>query len=76
MFIGNQICNKLGEYYQNDVSYYIDDEINKQEYISLVENHHKLFLQKKQVNDELEKYTNMYTTVQRSLLNKYKVFIV
>lgn len=72
MFITHQIIIRLNEYYQYEVSCYIEDDLNIEFYFPIVENHFKFFGVKKMKNEELEKYTSLYTVIQKSLLNKYK----
>jgi hypothetical protein len=75
LFITHQIVLRLNEVFQYDVSCFIEDEIhsNLTKYFDFIENHFRIFQNKKLINGELEKYTSLYTRVQKSLLNKYKV---
>jgi Bardet-Biedl syndrome 9 protein len=73
IFISNQIIMRLNEFYKYEISIYIEDDLNLEGFFQIMENHFKLFLSKKNKNEELEKYTSLYTVVQKNLLNKYKV---
>jgi hypothetical protein len=72
LFILNQISMRLNEFYKYDIEYYIEDEFNFADFFILVENHFKSQLAKKKINLELEKYSSLYTIVQKSLLMKFK----
>ncbi len=63
---------RLNEFYKYDIEYYIEDEFNFADFFILVENHFKSQLAKKKINLELEKYSSLYTIVQKSLLMKFK----
>ena len=69
----HQIVLRLSEFYNYDVNFFIEDDIIFTDYLNIVENHFKLFNSKKEMNDELEKYTGLYTIIQKNLLSKYKV---
>lgn len=71
----HQIVLRLMEFYNYDINFFIEDDIIFTDYLNLVENHFKLFNSKKEMNDELEKYTGLYTIIQKNLLSKYKVKI-
>lgn len=73
LFIANQIAVRLNEHFKYDVTIFIEDDLNVNDYFNIVENHFRLYNNKKSFNEELEKYTNLYTLVQKNLLNKYKV---
>ena len=73
MFISTLMINKLKEIYQYDIKVHIEDDLHLKEYLIIVEKHYNYFVKKKEINIEIEKYTNLYTIVQKSLLNKYKV---
>jgi Bardet-Biedl syndrome 9 protein len=73
LFMTHQIIIRLSEYYNYDINFYMDDELIYTEYMNIVENHFKLFNNKQEMNDELEKYTGLYTIIQKNLLSKYKV---
>jgi Bardet-Biedl syndrome 9 protein len=73
LFITNQILNRLNDRFNYEVNFYIEDDINLLNYFLIVENHFKIHNLKKTKNKELEKFTNLYTVIQKSLLNKYKV---
>lgn len=66
---------RLSEHYSYDISYFIEDELIYTDYLVIVENHFKLISSKKELNDELEKFTGLYTVIQKNLLCKYKVKI-
>jgi hypothetical protein len=72
LFISNQLVLRLHEYFEYNVQCYIDDTINFQKFISIVANHFNENNYKKVIAKELEKYTSLYTNVQKSLLTKYK----
>jgi len=72
MFISNTMINKLKEIYQYDIKVHIEDDLHLKEYLVIVENHFNAFVKKKNINLDIEKYTNLYTIVQKCLLNKYK----
>ena len=72
LFITNQIVMRLGEHYQYEIQFWIDGPINFQKLVSIVTNHFELTQNKKKIGAELEKYTSLYTAVQKKLLNKYK----
>lgn len=72
LFILNQITIRLNEHFKYEVEVYIEDEFNFADFFALVENHFKSQLNKKSLNSELEKYSQLYTVVQKSLLMKYK----
>ena len=73
LFITSQLVNKLNEYFEYKIDCYIEDPINFQKLVSIVTNHFELTKEKKKVSQELEKYTSLYTAIQKNLLNKYKV---
>jgi hypothetical protein len=75
MFITNQIILRLNEYYKYEITFYIEDDLNVSEYFNIIENHFKLYTAKKSLNNELVQHTTLYTTVQKNLLNKYKVIV-
>lgn len=72
LFITHQMVLKLKEAYEDKIECYIDDPINFAKYMEAVIKHYELFIKKTKMSEELEKYTNLYTEVQKSLLNKYK----
>ena len=41
-------------------------------YFEKVQSHHNLFMEIKKHEQELDNYSNLYTNVQKSILNKYK----
>ncbi len=73
LFITHQIVLRLSEYFQYEISFFIEDDINLLSFYNVVENHFKISSSKKTRHQELEKYTTLYTVVQKNLLNKYKV---
>jgi hypothetical protein len=73
LFTTQVICNKLSEIYSYDIEIFIEDDISIKDFFTIVENHFILIEKRKGLNLELEKYTNLYTIVQKNLLNKYKV---
>jgi Bardet-Biedl syndrome 9 protein len=73
LFITHQIIQRLNEYFKYEISVYIEDDLYLDYYFPIIEAHFKLNSLKKTKNEELEKYTSLYTVVQKSLLNKYKV---
>lgn len=75
LFIAHQIIIRLNEYFKYDVLFYIEDDLNVNEYFNIIDSHFKTILNKKVINNEVEKYTGLYTIVQKNLLNKYKVII-
>ncbi len=75
LFITHQIIQRLNEYFKYEVSVYIEDDLYLDYYFPIVENHFRIISLKKVKNEELEKYTSLYTVVQKSLLNKYKVIL-
>jgi len=74
MFISHVIISKLKEIFQYNIKIYIEDDLNLKEYLEIVEKHYNCIMKKKELNQEIDKYTNLYTIVQKSLLNKYKVW--
>ncbi len=73
MFISYVMINKLKAYYQYDIKVHIEDELNLKEYLNIIDTHYKLYTKNKEIHEEIEKFTNLYTIVQKSLLSKYKV---
>jgi Bardet-Biedl syndrome 9 protein len=73
LFITHQMAIRLNEHFQYDITIYTEDDLYLSDYVNIVENHYKLFNTKKSLNEELEKYTSLYTIVQKNLLSKYKV---
>jgi hypothetical protein len=63
---------RLNEFYKYDIELYIEDEFNFADFFIPVENHFKSQISKKNLNIELEKYSSLYTIVQKSLLMKFK----
>jgi hypothetical protein len=54
----------------------MEDDLIYTDYLNIAENHYRLFSNKKVMNDELERYTGLYTIIQKNLLSKYKVNII
>ena len=73
LFMTHQIMTRLSEYYQYEITFFIEDEVNFLPFFNTVDNHFKNSCNKKVKQQDLERYTNLYTIVQKSLLNKYKV---
>ena len=73
--MAHQIVLRLSEHYNYDINFFIEDELIFTDYLNTVENHYKLFNAKQGMNDELEKYTGLYTIIQKNLLSKYKVIL-
>jgi Bardet-Biedl syndrome 9 protein len=75
LFMTHQIVQRLSDHYNYDIEFFIEDELIFTDYLNTVENHYKLFDAKQGMNDELEKYTSLYTIIQKNLLSKYKVIL-
>ena len=71
LFITNQIVNRLKEKYK-DISYWINDKFKVKDYFYKVKEHYELIQRKKKLMENLEKYTSLYTNLQKNLLNKYQ----
>ena len=72
LFITAQIVRRLNEHFNYQVECFIDDQINFGKYIDYIKTHFQLIQDKKEVHKELEKYSTLYTSIQKSLLNKYQ----
>ena len=72
LFITAQIVRRLNEHFNYQVECFIDDQINFGKYIDYIKAHFQLIQDKQNVHKELEKYSTLYTTIQKSLLNKYQ----
>ena len=72
LFITNQIVKRINEHFNYQVECFIDDQINFGKYIDYIKIHFQLIQDKKNKKLELEKYSTLYTTIQKSLLNKYQ----
>lgn len=71
LFITEQIIMRIKKKF-DEVDYFIEDKINYQEYVGIIKKHFEFTENKKRLKDELEKYTVLYTALQKSLLNKYQ----
>ena len=72
LFITNQLVRRLNEHFEYQIECSIEDPINFQNYINVINDHFNLYQKKKHDLKELEKYTILYTNIQKSLLNKYQ----
>ena len=71
LFIANQIVNRLKDKYK-DINYWINDKFKVKDYFFKVKEHYELIQRKKKLMENLEKYTSLYTNLQKNLLNKYQ----
>ena len=71
LFITEQIANRLKEKYK-DINYWINDKFKVKDYFYKVKEHYELIQRKKKLMENLEKYTSLYTNLQKNLLNKYQ----
>jgi Bardet-Biedl syndrome 9 protein len=71
LFILNQIVYRLKEKYK-DINYWINDKFKVKDYFFRVKDHYELIQKKKDLLKNLEKYTSLYTNLQKNLLNKYQ----
>ena len=71
LFITEQIVNRLKEKYK-DINYWINDKFKVKDYFFKVKEHYELIQRKKKLMENLEKYTSLYTNLQKNLLNKYQ----
>ena len=71
LFITEQIVNRLKEKYK-DINYWINDKYKVKDYFYKVKEHYELIQRKKKLMENLEKYTSLYTNLQKNLLNKYQ----
>ena len=71
LFITNQIVIRLKEKYK-DINYWINDKFKVKDYFFKVKDHFELIQRKKDLLQNLEKYTSLYTNLQKNLLNKYQ----
>ena len=71
LFITEQIVNRLKEKYK-DINYWINDKFKVKDYFYKVKEHYELIQRKKKLMENLEKYTSLYTNLQKNLLNKYQ----
>ncbi len=72
LFITNQIVSRIKEKFNNEVQYCINDKFKVKEYFYKVQDHYDLIQKKKDLLKNLEKYTSLYTNLQKNLLNKYQ----
>ena len=71
LFITNQIVCRLKDKYK-DINYWINDKFKVKDYFFKVKEHYELIQRKKKLLENLEKYTSLYTNLQKNLLNKYQ----
>ena len=71
LFITNQIVCRLKDKYK-DINYWINDKFKVKDYFFKVKEHYELIQKKKKLLENLEKYTSLYTNLQKNLLNKYQ----
>ena len=71
LFITNQIVCRLKDKYK-DINYGINDKFKVKDYFFKVKEHYELIQRKKKLLENLEKYTSLYTNLQKNLLNKYQ----
>ena len=71
LFIANQIVNRLKEKYK-DINCWINDKFKIKDYFMRVRDHYDIIQRKKGLLQNLEKYTSLYTNLQKNLLNKYQ----
>ena len=71
LFITNQLVNRLKEKYK-DINYWINDKFKVKDYFLRVKDHYDIIQRKKYILQNLEKYTSLYTNLQKNLLNKYQ----
>ena len=69
LFITNQIVCRLKDKYK-DINYWINDKFKVKDYFFKVKEHYELIQRKKKLLENLEKYTSLYTNLQKNLLNK------
>ena len=72
LFIINQIVIRIKEKYNNNVDCFINDKFKVKDYFFKVNDHYNLIKKKKDLLKNLEKYTSLYTNLQKNLLNKYQ----
>ena len=71
-FITNQIVGRIKEKYNNDIECFINDKFKVKDYFYKVQDHYELIYKKRDLLKNLEKYTTLYTNLQKNLLNKYQ----
>ena len=72
LFIINQIVNRIKDKFKNNVDCFINDKFKVKEFFFRVRDHYDLIQKKKDLLKNLEKYTSLYTNLQKNLLNKYQ----
>ena len=72
LFMGNQIVNRIKAKYNNNVECFINDKFKVKDYFFKIREHYDLIQKKKDLSKNLEKYTTLYTNLQKNLLNKYQ----
>ena len=72
LFIINQIVNRINDKFKNNVDCFINDKFKVKEFFFRVRDHYDLIQKKKDLLKNLEKYTSLYTNLQKNLLNKYQ----
>jgi hypothetical protein len=71
LFIINQVVKRLKEKFK-DINYWINDKFKVKDYFLRVKDHYDIIQRKKDLLQNLEKYTSLYTNLQKNLLNKYQ----
>ena len=71
LFIANQIVNRLKEKYK-DINCWINDKFKIKDYFMRVRDHYDIIQRKKELLQNLEKDTSLYTNLEKNLLNKYQ----
>lgn len=72
VLLTRQVVSRLEEVYSNKVIFCLESEIEYEKYFEVISNHHRLFSQVKEGNTKLDEYSSLYTTIQKSILSKYK----
>ena len=71
LFITNQIIIRLKNKFK-DINYWINDKFKVKEYFFRIRDHYELIQKKKNYLKNLEKFTSLYTNLQKNLLSKYQ----
>ena len=71
LFIINQVVKRLKDKFK-DINYWINDKFKVKDYFLRVKDHYDIIQRKKDLLINLEKYTSLYTNLQKNLLNKYQ----
>ena len=71
LFITDQIVTRLLKK-DKEMDCFINDKFKVKEYFFKVQDHYDLIQKKKDLLKNLEKYTSLYTNLQKNLLNKYQ----